>query len=274
MSIRGSLKGILSGVAGAAMMMGVGVTDVSAQTDDNKSVNDSIMQSVETIEKNDFYKEHGYDRAVKKNVKVNFASHFPSGQAITQSMYEIFASTLQKSGKPQVVMLIVRDSSADLDLREGNRFSNTAYEQKMIDMARNVGNSFSEPDAKVVLAFAVAQEEKIKTSPGDILFYINDRVDYYSPASDRYKGLSEDRFIREVAMSLGHEFSTGRYKLSQQQVFDTLDAKTGDVISRDTTSSKRVSSSSGSGDTTGDTGGDAGAGTDVAPPVLLVDNSM
>ena len=270
MSIRGSLRGILSGVAGAAMMMGVGVTDVSAQTDDNKSVNDSIMQSVETIEKNDFYKEHGYDRAVKKNVKVNFASHFPSGQAITQSMYEIFASTLQKSGKPQVVMLIVRDPNADLNLREGNRFSNTAYEQKVIDMARNVSNSFEDPDAKVLLAFAVAQEDKINTSPGDILLYINDRIAGYSPASDNYKELSEDRFIRAVAASLGYQFSTGDYKLDKDQWLKTANDE---GQHRDATPSRHASTSSSSG--SGDAGGDAGAGsTDVAPPVLLVDNSM
>lgn len=85
-----------------------------------------------------------------------------------------------------------------------------------------MSNSFEDPQAKVLLMLAVAQEGKINTRPGDVLFYINDRVDHFSPASENYKGVGEDRFIRDVALSLEHQFSTGHYKLSQSAFLEAL----------------------------------------------------
>lgn len=137
-------------------------------------------------------------------------------------MYEVGASLAKKSAAPQVVILVVRDPDDALTLRSGNRFSNTEYEQKIVDMAKNVSNSFEDPQAKVLLMLAVAQEGKINTRPGDVLFYINDRVDHFSPASENYKGVGEDRFIRDVALYLEHQFSTGHYKLSQSAFLEAL----------------------------------------------------
>lgn len=272
MSLGGSLKGVLAGVA---MIVAGGITDAAAQQPEggDQASYDKIVSTVDSIEADQlelerlrFYREHGYAQEVKKNVRVNFASHFPSGQAITQSMYEVGASMAKKSTTPQVVILVVRDPNEALTLRSGNRFSNTEYEQKISDMARNVSNSFEDPQAKVLLMLAIAQEDKIDTHPGDILFYINDRVDHFSTTSDNYDGLNEDQFIRDVAFALGDQFSTGNYKLSQSQLSDTL--KVGDA--------GRVSRNDaiGNSSSTGDSGDAGGTGDKTVMPPVLADNSM
>lgn len=262
MSFKKSIKGALAGVAGVAMMVAVGTTDVSAQTPEEADY-DQITSLVDDIEAAEFYKDHGYDRAVQKSVKVNFASHFPSGEAITQSMYELTASVAKGASAPQVVVLIVRDPNDDLTLRTGNRFSNTAYEQKIIDMVTNVSNSFADPQARVLLALAVAQEEKIKSFPGDVLFYVNNRISYFSPGSERYKDLDEDRFIREVAMNLGRQFAGDNYKLTRSESLEKVG------LSRNAPTEGHSSSGDG-------TGGDAGGSGDKTthPLVAVADNSM
>lgn len=259
MSIKGSLTKVLAGAA--VVVASATAADVSAQSsEDNWVPGKRTTELVNSIEENEeatarlregnarlseeidrlseetkeriantesaqFYLDHGYNEEVKKNVKVNFASHFPSGKPITQSMYEVGASVAKKSSAPQVVILVVRDPNETLSVKSGNRSSNTEYEQKVINMATNVSNSFEDPQAKVMLALAVAQEDGINTSPGDILFYINDRVRHHSPTSEDNKDLDEDDFIRNVAYHLGYQFSSGGYKLDQDQVLEILEAK-------------------------------------------------
>ena len=261
-------------LASVAVIVATSASDVSAQSPEetDKTSYDQIMESVDSIEEKQleierirFYREHGYAQEARKNVRVNFASHFGSGEAITQSMYEVGASMAKKSSAPQVVILIVRDPEEALTLRSGNRFSNTDYEQKVIDMARNVSNSFEDPQAKVLLTLAIAQEDGINTRPGDILFYINDRVDHFSPTGDNYKDLDEDQFIRDIALSLGYQFDTGRYRLTEAQLAEGLHSKDEGRVTRDT-----------SGSSSGDTGssGDAGSSDKAVRPPIIADNSM
>ena len=274
MSLGGSLK---SALAGVALVVAGGVTDVAAQQPEEKEASyDEILRSVDNIEamqleieRLKFYNDNGYAQEVRKNVRVNFASHFPSGEAITQSMYEVGASLARKPTAPQVVILVVRDPNEALTLRSGNRFSNTEYEQKIVDMARNVSNSFEDPQAKVLLMLAVAQEDKINTNPGDILFYINDRVSHFSPSSEDYNGQTEEQFIRDVALSLGHQFSTGHYKLSQAQMPDTLDVGDEGRVSRNDVEGNSLPA----GDS-GDTGEVGGSGDQTVNPPILADNSI
>lgn len=267
------------------MIVATGATDVAAQQPEEKKASyDQIMETVASIEalqletarlreqrmaieaSDKFKFEHGYTEEVKKHVRVNFASHFPSGEAITQSVYEYAASVAKKPSAPQVVILVVRARGEEaLTLRTGNRFSNTEYEQKIVDMARNVSNSFEDPQAKVLLTLAVEQEDKINTSPGDILFYINGRVDHFSPTGEDYKDLDEDQFIREVAFTLGHQFSTGHYKLSQSELLEALGIDDEGRMSRNDNMGSRSSS--------GDTGGTGDGDKSVSTPVLA-DNSM
>ncbi len=275
MSLGGSLK---SALAGVALVVAGGVTDVVAQQPEGKeqASYDQILRTVDEVEVLQlelehlkFYNDHGYAQEVRKNVRVNFASHFPSGEAITQSMYEVGASLAKKSTAPQIVILVVRDPNEALTLRSGNRFSNTEYEQKIVDMARNVSNSFEDPQAKVLLMLAIAQESKINTHPGDILFYINDRVSHFSPSSEDYNGQTEDQFIRDVALSLGHQFSTGHYKLSQAQMTDTLDVGDEGRVSRNDAEGNSFSA----GDS-GDTGDAGGSGDQTVSAPILADNSI
>lgn len=220
MSIKGSVK---SALAGVAMLTMVGGADVQAQSSDEtrKSQVDQIMKTVDSLEKDYFYLDNGYHNEVKKNVKVNFASHFPSGKPITQSVYEAGAR-VSKKPKGTVVALIVRDQDEKLALRSGNRFSNTGYEQKILEMLTNVSNSLADPQAKVLMALAVEKEGKIKSNPDDVILYINDRTYGFSRDSEKYKDMSDDKFVSRVAAHLQHFLSTGNYKLSNDELGEKL----------------------------------------------------
>ncbi len=220
MSVKGSIK---SALAGVAMLTMVGGTDVQAQSsEDSKKVTSAeIMEQVDTLDRAYFYLDNGYTKEVHKDVKVNFASHFPSGKPITQSVYEAGARVAKKPTAP-VVALIVRDPNESLSLRSGNRFSNTGYEQKVLDMLTNVSNSLVDPQAKVLMALAVEQESKIKSSANDIILYVNDRTYGFSRDNDKYKNMSEDQFVARVAAHLHDFLSTGNYKLSSDELGEKL----------------------------------------------------
>lgn len=220
MSIKGSIK---SALAGVAMLTMVGGTDVQAQsmTDAEKATSAKIMRQLDSLEKDHFYLENGYHNEVKKNVKVNFASHFPSGKPITQSVYEAGARVAKKPTAP-VVALIVRDADESLAVRSGNRFSNTGYEQQVLDMLTNVSNSLADPQAKVLMALAVEQEDNIKSNPNDVILYVNDRVYGFDRDSDKYKDMNDDQFVGRLAAHVHYFLSTGNYKLSNDELDDKL----------------------------------------------------
>ncbi len=220
MSVKGSIESALAGVAMLTMVAG---TDVQAQSsEDSKKVTSAeIMEKVDTLDRAYFYLDNGYTKEVHKNVKVNFASHFPSGKPITQSVYEAGARMAKKPTAP-VVALIVRDPNESLSLRSGNRFSNTDYEQKVLDMLTNVSNSVADPQAKVLMALAVEQERKIKSSADDVVLYVNDRTYGFSRDDDKYKNMSEDQFVARVAAHLHDFLSSGEYKLSNDELAEKL----------------------------------------------------
>ena len=254
MSLKG-LKAILANVAIVATCATAPAQQVAAD-----QLDDQIVQTTEELRVLQDYRENGYGEAVKSR-KVNFASQWPrSGKPLTQGLAE--AILLRPQQFPQVAILVVRDQDAPLNTREGNRFPNTAYEQKFIEMAENVGNSFVDPKASVAMVLAVQQEEGIKTYPGDILVYTNDRIDYYSPTSDEYEGMDEDAFVREIAANLSYQFSTGHYQLTEQDLESKLN------ISRGHAQNQSGDGSSGEG-----SGGDSAGDQSIEAPVIA-DNSM